>query len=81
MTIRVYRSKWSGRQLGRLPLSSRHWFLATVMAHMIRVFLSSGYRRPRQTNWLIGVALFALAIVEGLFGNCPTTCCPAPGCG
>jgi ubiquinol-cytochrome c reductase cytochrome b subunit len=58
---------------GLLIRQIHHWasdlFLAAVMAHMIRVFIHGGYRRPRESNWLIGVALFALAMAEGLVGN------------
>src|ERR1700689_910319 len=49
-----------------------HWaadlFLASMMAHMIRHFLTGSYRKPREVNWLIGVVMFALALFEGLFG-------------
>src|SRR5215831_17814566 len=58
---------------GLLIRQIHHWasdlFLAAVMAHMISVFIHGGYRRPRESNWLIGVALFALAMAEGLVGN------------
>jgi len=58
---------------GLLIRQIHHWasdlFLAAVMAHMISVFIHGGYRSPRESNWLIGVALFALAIAEGLVGN------------
>jgi ubiquinol-cytochrome c reductase cytochrome b subunit len=52
------------------------------MAHMIRVFIHGGYRRPRESNWLLGVALFVLAIAEGLVGNwLPGDMLSAPGSG
>src|SRR5215470_9183745 len=58
---------------GLLIRQIHHWasdlFLAAVMAHIIRVFIHGGYRRPRESNWLIGVALFALAMAEGLVAN------------
>src|SRR5215472_8795052 len=58
---------------GLLIRQIHHWasdlFLAAVMAHIIRVFIHGGYRRPGESNWLIGVALFALAMAEGLVGN------------
>jgi quinol---cytochrome-c reductase cytochrome b subunit len=58
---------------GLLLRQIHHWasdvFLAAIMAHMIRVFFHGAYRRPRRGNWLLGVALFALATAEGLFGN------------
>jgi len=58
---------------GLLIRQIHHWasdlFLAAVMAHLITVFVRGGYRRPRESNWLIGVALFALAMAEALVGN------------
>lgn len=58
---------------GLLLRQIHHWasdlFLAVIMVHMIKVFLTGTYRKPRQANWLLGVALFVLAILEGLFGN------------
>src|SRR5215472_5956930 len=58
---------------GLLIRQIHHWasdlFLAAVMAYMISVFIHGGYRSPRESNWLIGVALFTLAIAEGLVGN------------
>jgi ubiquinol-cytochrome c reductase cytochrome b subunit len=58
---------------GLLLRQIHHWasdlFLAAIMIHMIKVFLTGTYRKPRRANWLLGVTLFALAIAEGLSGN------------
>jgi len=57
---------------GLLIRQIHHWaadlFLASMMAHMIRHFLTGSYRKPREVNWLIGVVMFGLALLEGLFG-------------
>jgi ubiquinol-cytochrome c reductase cytochrome b subunit len=57
---------------GLLMRQIHHWaadlFLASIMAHMIRHFFTGSYRKPREVNWLIGVVMFALALLEGLFG-------------
>ena len=49
-----------------------HWaadlFLAAIMAHMLRIFFTGAYRKPREFNWLIGIVLFTLGMLEGLFG-------------
>jgi ubiquinol-cytochrome c reductase cytochrome b subunit len=57
---------------GLLMRQIHHWaailFIASLMAHMLRVFFTGAYRKPREINWLIGLGLFTLALVEGLFG-------------
>jgi|CZKT01.1.fsa_nt_gi ubiquinol-cytochrome c reductase cytochrome b subunit len=57
---------------GLLMRQIHHWaadlFVAAIMAHMLRVFFTGAYRKPREVNWLIGLGLFTLALLEGLFG-------------
>ena len=38
------------------------------MAHLLRVFFTGAYRKPREVTWLIGVTMFALAMIEGFLG-------------
>ena len=49
-----------------------HWaallFLASIVVHLGRVFFTGAFRRPREINWMIGVALLILAIVNGFMG-------------
>lgn len=40
-----------------------------VMLHMMRVFISGGYRRGKQGLWLVGVALAGLTLVGFLTGE------------
>ena len=37
--------------------------------HMIRVFLTASYKKPREANWLIGVGMFALTFVALFTGT------------
>ncbi|PYC76836.1 ubiquinol-cytochrome c reductase cytochrome b subunit [Streptomyces tateyamensis] len=57
---------------GLLIRQLHHWaalvFLAAIGAHMMRVFFTGAFRRPREMNWLIGLTLFQLALVEGFAG-------------
>ncbi|MFS2293064.1 MAG: ubiquinol-cytochrome c reductase cytochrome b subunit [Actinomadura sp.] len=57
---------------GLLMRQIHHWaailFMASLVAHMLRVFFTGAYRKPRELNWLIGLGMFTLGIVEGLFG-------------
>ena len=36
--------------------------IIAILLHMIRVFVTRGYRRPREVTWVIGVALFLLTL-------------------
>ncbi|GAA4512196.1 ubiquinol-cytochrome c reductase cytochrome b subunit [Actinoallomurus oryzae] len=57
---------------GLLIRQIHHWaanlFLAAIMLHLLRIFFTGAFRKPREINWLIGTALFALAILEGFAG-------------
>src|ERR1700712_3107073 len=49
-----------------------HWaallFVAAIVVPLLRIFFTGAFRRPRETNWLIGVTLFILGIAEGFAG-------------
>ncbi len=49
-----------------------HWaaliFVAAVIAHLMRIFFTGAFRRPREINWMIGVTLLTLAIANGFTG-------------
>jgi len=40
----------------------------TAALHLLRVFFTGSYKRPREGNWLIGVAMFGLVIL-GVFSG------------
>ena len=49
-----------------------HWaalvFVAAVVVHAMRIFFTGAFRKPRELNWLIGVALLLLALGMGFTG-------------
>ncbi|HZZ45444.1 MAG TPA: ubiquinol-cytochrome c reductase cytochrome b subunit [Pseudonocardia sp.] len=49
-----------------------HWaallFLAAMLAHMLRTFFTGAFRKPRETNWVIGIVLVLLGMFEGFSG-------------
>lgn len=47
-----------------------HVFIASILAHAARVYFTGAFRRPREITWWIGLALLALAIVNGFSGYC-----------
>src|SRR6201996_2841457 len=57
---------------GLLMRQIHHWaadlFMAALTIHMLRVFFTGAYRKPREINWLIGIGLFSMGLIEGLFG-------------
>jgi ubiquinol-cytochrome c reductase cytochrome b subunit len=57
---------------GLLFRQVHHWaallFIAAIGLHMLRVFFTGAYRKPRELNWFIGFILFVLAMAEGFTG-------------
>lgn len=45
-----------------LHQASSQLMIIAVLLHMIRVFVTRGYRRPRELTWVAGVALFVLTL-------------------
>ncbi len=57
---------------GLLMRQIHHWaallFLSSIVVHLCRIFFTGAFRKPRETNWLIGVTLLVLGILEGFAG-------------
>jgi ubiquinol-cytochrome c reductase cytochrome b subunit len=57
---------------GLLVRQIHHWaaliFVAGIIVHMARIFLTGAFRKPREINWVIGVLLFGAAMFEGFCG-------------
>ncbi|MFK0098500.1 MULTISPECIES: ubiquinol-cytochrome c reductase cytochrome b subunit [unclassified Streptomyces] len=57
---------------GLLVRQIHHWaaviFLAGMFVHMMRVFFTGAYRKPREINWLFGFLLFVLGMFTGFTG-------------
>ncbi len=57
---------------GLLVRQIHHWaalvFIAGIGIHMLRVFFTGAFRKPRELNWVIGFVLFVLALAEGFTG-------------
>ena len=49
-----------------------HWaallFVAAIVVHLMRIFFTGAFRRPRETNWLIGIGLLLLSFAMGFTG-------------
>ena len=57
---------------GLLMRQVHHWaallFLAAITVHLMRVFFTGAFRKPREINWLLGNGLLTLGILEGFAG-------------
>ena len=57
---------------GLLLRQVHHWaallFVAAIGLHMLRIFFTGAFRKPRELNWVIGFVLFILAMAEGFTG-------------
>jgi len=57
---------------GLLVRQIHHWaailFIAAMTAHMLRIFFTGAFRKPRELNWLIGVGLMSLSLIAGFSG-------------
>jgi ubiquinol-cytochrome c reductase cytochrome b subunit len=57
---------------GLLMRQAHHWgtliFVAAIVVHAMRIFFTGAFRRPRELNWIIGVTLLILAILNGFTG-------------
>ena len=52
--------------------NAHHWaahvMIASLLLHLLRVFLTGSYRKPREINWVIGVVLLGLSLMAGFVG-------------
>ncbi len=57
---------------GLLIRQTHHWaadvFIAAIVLHLIRVFFTGAYRKPRELTYLIGVLMLFSALLEGYLG-------------
>ena len=53
---------WGMRFVRGLHFWAAQAMYVTAALHLLRVFFTGSYKRPREGNWLIGVAMFGLVI-------------------
>ncbi|HEY3941965.1 MAG TPA: ubiquinol-cytochrome c reductase cytochrome b subunit [Acidimicrobiales bacterium] len=57
---------------GLLMRQMHHWaadvFVGSIVLHMARIFFTGAFRKPRETNWIIGTTLLIMAILNGFIG-------------
>ena len=58
----------TGRFMRNIHRWSAHAMVACVILHMARVFYTAAYKKPREFNWLLGMALFVLTLFLSFTG-------------
>ncbi|MEP6527996.1 MAG: cytochrome b, partial [Nocardioidaceae bacterium] len=57
---------------GLLMRQIHHWaaniFMAAITVHMLRIFFTGAFRKPREINWLVGLGLLQFGLIEGFAG-------------
>ncbi|MFI9365801.1 cytochrome bc complex cytochrome b subunit [Kitasatospora sp. NPDC053057] len=57
---------------GLLMRQIHHWaavvFIASMLTHMLRVFFTGAFRKPREINWVFGALLLILGMFDGFMG-------------
>jgi ubiquinol-cytochrome c reductase cytochrome b subunit len=57
---------------GLLFRQTHHWaaniFVAAIVVHLLRIFFTGAFRKPRELTYLIGLAMLFLALLEGYLG-------------
>jgi ubiquinol-cytochrome c reductase cytochrome b subunit len=57
---------------GLLIRQTHHWaanvFVVAIVLHLLRVFFTGAFRKPRELTYYIGLTMLALALLEGYLG-------------
>jgi ubiquinol-cytochrome c reductase cytochrome b subunit len=57
---------------GLLLRQTHHWaadvFVAAIVLHLLRIFFTGAFRRPRELTYFIGLAMLFTALLEGYLG-------------
>ncbi|MGN9912305.1 cytochrome bc1 complex cytochrome b subunit [Phytohabitans sp. LJ34] len=57
---------------GLIMRQMHHWaaltFMSAIVVHMFRIFFTGAFRKPRETNWIIGSLLFWIGFLAGFTG-------------
>ncbi|HEX6490493.1 MAG TPA: cytochrome b N-terminal domain-containing protein [Gaiellaceae bacterium] len=57
---------------GLLMRQTHHWaadvFVASIVLHMLRIFFTGAFRKPRDLTYYLGLTMLILALLEGYLG-------------
>lgn len=58
----IVEAVWLGRFVRGVHFWAAEAMYVLAILHLLRIYFTAAYKRPREANWLIGVAMFALTI-------------------
>jgi ubiquinol-cytochrome c reductase cytochrome b subunit len=57
---------------GLLMRQTHHWaadvFIVSIVLHVLRIFFTGAFRKPRELTYYVGVTMLAVAVLEGWMG-------------
>ena len=57
---------------GLLMRQTHHWasnvFVAAIVLHLLRVFFTGAFRKPRELTWVLGLLMLTATLLEGYLG-------------
>jgi ubiquinol-cytochrome c reductase cytochrome b subunit len=60
------------RKAGLLIRQTHHWaadvFIVAIVLHLLRIFFTGAFRKPRELTYYVGLTMLMLALLEGFLG-------------
>lgn len=64
--------KINGVPFGVIVRQMHHWaahvMIAAAILHLLRIFFTGAYKNPREINWIVGLIVLAVTMVEAFVG-------------
>jgi len=57
-----------GALMRRIHHWAAHLMIASVVLHLLRVYFTASYKRPREANWVLGLGLLGMTIAASFAG-------------
>ncbi len=58
--------------MGLIIRRIHHWsamiMIAAILAHLLRIYFTASYRKPREINWLVGLGLWGTSMIAAFTG-------------
>lgn len=66
--LRIHEEITFGKLIRGIHKWSANVLIISIIIHSLRVFITKSYRPPRELNWIVGVLVFLLVMLEGFTG-------------